>query len=239
MTEDILNGSKDHELKILLEPNYPLLLKFKEICPGTYKHCQTVSSIMEGIATELGLDVTAMKVMGQYHDIGKMLNPKYFIENQTANENPHDNIDPYLSYQLISKHVSDTVLILLNDEKFPRRLIQIISQHHGTTIVRYFFDKSKSSSDDMFRYKCMKPTCVESAVLMICDCVEAKSRTYTTQFNPVDLVNDTINNLMSDNQLDEVVMRLGDLQKIKLALSKELEGTYQKRIDYKKAKEEL
>lgn len=224
----------------VLDSNYPLLKKFREVCPGTFKHCQNVVGLLEGVSIALNLDINFMKIAGQYHDIGKMLNPKYFTENQIDDENPHDKIDPFLSYQVITRHVSDTALILLDDENFPRDLIRIICQHHGTSIVRYFFDKSGGDVEDIFRYKCGKPTCVEAAILMICDQIEARSRSEIQagkgKIDPTNIIEDTINILLSDGQLDDVVMRLGDLQKIKDALAKELEGIFQKRVDYKKAR---
>lgn len=237
----LTNGEKEKErLSHLLDSSYPLLQKFREACPGSYKHSQSLSSMVEMISMSLGLDVTSMKVAATYHDIGKMFNPKYFTENQLDDENPHEKLEPRMSYQIITRHVSDTALILLNDENFPRDLIEIMCQHHGTSVVRYFFDKSKSSVEDNYRYKGKKPQDVQAMILMICDHIEAKSRSavQSGKFDPVSIIDDTINSLMSDGQLDEVVMRLGDLQKIKEALAKDLEGTYQKRVDYSKAKEE-
>jgi putative nucleotidyltransferase with HDIG domain len=198
--------------------------------------------MVEGVAISLDLDVTFMKVASQYHDVGKMFNPKYFTENQLEDENPHEKLDPKMSFQIISRHISDTALILLNDGNFPIDLIKIATQHHGTNIMKYFFDKSGSDVEDHFRYKGEKPKCAESAVLMICDCIEARSRSAIQagkgQMDPTFIIEDTINSLLSDGQLDDVVMRLGDLQKIKGALATELEGTFQKRVDYKKAKED-
>lgn len=237
------NGDEEKNgLKELLETSHPLLQKFRETCPGSYKHSQNLAAMIEGVSISLGLDVTYMRVASFYHDIGKIINPNYFTENQLDDENPHEKLDPNISYQIISRHVSDTAMILLNDEKFPRDLIKIAIQHHGTSIMKYFFKKSGSDIEDHFRYKGIKPTCVESAVLMICDCLEATSRSQVqkrgSDFNPSIVIEDTINGLLSDGQLDEVVMRLGDLQKIKEALAQELQGSYQKRVDYAKAKDE-
>jgi len=225
----------------VLDVNYPLLKKFREMCPGTFKHSQNLVGLLEGIAMSLELDINSIKIMGQYHDIGKMMNPQYFVENQLDDENPHDKLDPIISYQIITRHVSDTALILMSDLNFSREMIRIICQHHGTSIVKYFFDKSNRDVEDIFRYKCEKPTCVESAVLMICDQIEARNRS-ELQANKkkaevVQIIEDTINDLLSDGQLDDVVMRLGDLQKIKESLYKELESTFHKRVDYKKVKE--
>jgi len=228
------------KLNHLLDSSYPLLQKFREACPGSFKHSQALSGMIEGIALELDLNVTFMKICSLYHDIGKMFSPKYFTENQLEDEDPHEKLDPKMSYQIISRHVSDTALILLNDKNFPRELIEIVAQHHGTSVVRYFFDKSGSNVEDNFRYKGEKPKKVESMILMICDCIEARSRSEVQSggFDPKKVIEETINSLLKDSQLDDVIMRLGDLQKIKNALAKELEGTYQKRIDYSKVKNE-
>lgn len=240
-----INGNNTDESSIitkLLDPQYPLLAKFRERAPGTYKHCQALASMVEGIAIELKLDVDFMKVLGLYHDIGKSINPLYFSENQIDDENPHDKLDPKISYQIISRHVSDTALILLSDDNFPRDLIKIATQHHGTSVMKYFFNKSGMEFDDYFRYKSEKPTRIESAILMICDCVEAGTRSQAqlrgAEFDPSIIVEDTLNNLMSDGQLDNVYMRLGDLQKIKDYLVKDLKGTYQKRISFDKEEKE-
>ena len=239
MAEDNINEINEGDLLHLLDATYPLLQKFREACPGTFKHSQALVSMMEGISMALDLDVNFMKIVAQYHDIGKINNPKYFIENQLDEENPHDKLDPYMSYQIISRHVSDGVNILLNNGDFPRRLIEIISQHHGTTIVRYFFAKAGIDIEDIYRYKCTKPKCVEAASLMLADHIEAKSRSYiqSGKFNSADaIIDDTINELLDDGQLDEVYMKLGDLKKIKIALAKELKGSVQKRVDYEEAK---
>jgi len=232
---------KKNDLTHLLDATYPLLQRFRETCPGTFKHSQALVSMMEGISIALDLEVTSMKVVAQYHDIGKINNPRYFTENQLDDESPHDKLDPYMSYQIISRHVADGVTMLLNNPDFPRRLIEIISQHHGTSIVKYFFTKSGSDIEDVYRYKCTKPQCVEAAALMLADHIEAKSRSLIQagKFDSSNVVDDTVNELLDDGQLDEVYMKLGDLKKIKEALIKELEGSYQKRIDYDKAKEEV
>jgi len=247
MTEEnnLSNGVEKEQkdtLNFLLDSSYPLLKKFRENCPGSFKHSQALSAMVEGVSIALGLDVTFMKVAAHYHDVGKMFNPKYFTENQLEDENPHEKLDPLVSFQIISRHISDTCLTLLNDKNFPVEIIRIATQHHGTSVMKYFFERSKNDVEDLFRYKGSRPECVESAVLMICDSIEARSRSEIQagkgQLNPTYIIEDTINCLLSDGQLDDVVMRLGDLQKIKDALATELEGTFQKRVDYKKTSDE-
>jgi hypothetical protein len=225
--------NEDFDLKLLLDSSYPLLKKFRDACPGTFKHSQAVVSMIEGISLALDLDVTNMKIMAQYHDIGKMLNPKYFTENQLDDENFHKDLDPLISYQIITRHVSDTAMLLVDDGNFPKDIIKKMSQHHGTTILKFFYDIANNVEKDAFRYKTSKPSSIESMLLMICDNIEARSRSYIQHgkdFSPSEVIEKAIDSLTSDGQLD--AMTLGDLRKIKEALGKELEGTYQKRISY-------
>lgn len=239
MTEEQPN-TEGSELNFLLDSTYPLLQKFREACPGTFKHSQALMSMMENISIALDLDVTLMKIIGQYHDIGKINNPKFFTENQLEEDvDPHEKLDPYMSYQIISRHVSDSVNILINDVNFPRKIIEIISRHHGTSVIKYFFAKSDTDIEDLYRYKCSKPECIEAAALMLGDHIEAKSRSLMQagKFNPKEVIESTVNSLLNDGQLDSVVMKLGDLKKIKEALGKELEGIYQKRVDYDEIKD--
>lgn len=228
------------KLSELLDTTYPLLEALRNTCPGTHKHSQTVMSMIERVANDLGLDVTFMKVAAMYHDVGKIVFPKCYAENQLEDENLHDDLSPEISYRLITRHVPDTVNILINDENFPREIIEIISQHHGSSVVKYFFEKSKSKNPDDYRYKCSKPKSIESAILMICDHIEATSKSdiQSGKFDPAKVIDLTINSLLNDGQLDEVTMKLGDLKVIKDALAKELEGMYQKRVDYDKANKE-
>lgn len=240
MTEEMNSGEEkgqQDELKKLLDSTEPLLLKFRDLCPGTYKHSQSLVAMIENVATALDLDVVKMKIAAQYHDIGKMLNPKYFAENQLEEEDPHEKLSPLVSYQIITRHVSDSAMILANDNRFPREIIQIISQHHGQSVLKYFFSKAETDVDDAFRYRTPKPKCAESAILMICDCVEATSRSLVQggKLNVNEVIEKTMTSLQDDGQLDDVVMRLGDLRTVKETLIKELEGTYQKRPDYDEA----
>lgn len=239
-----LNGEKEkekNELSKYLDPDFPLLKEFRTKCPGTFKHSQTVSSMVEGVCLALELDVTYMKVMAIYHDIGKMFHPEYYTENQMEEDNVHDKLDPYISFLIISRHVSDTSLIL-TIEGFPQELIRLACQHHGSGVVRYFFDKSKSELEDRYRYNGETPKSIEAMVLMLCDHLEARSRSMMQHdkesFDPTDAVLKVWEELESDRQTADVVMKLGDVATLKEALAKELGAMYQKRVDYKKAKEE-
>lgn len=228
-----MNKDKD-EFKKYLEPDFPLLEQFREMAPGSFKHSQNVSNMCELIAMDLNLDVDRIKVAGLYHDIGKMFNPLIFSENQEE-ENPHDKLDAQMSYQLISRHVSDSVLILMNND-FPIEVIKIIAQHHGNTVLRYFFDKAKSKIEANFRYKCKHPESDEAAILMIVDSVEATARSLSSNGrmdepdNRKNLVDNTVNRLVDDDQLDNV--KMGVLKVIRKVLYKELDSMYHRRVSY-------
>jgi putative nucleotidyltransferase with HDIG domain len=224
-----------YDLKQFLDANYPLMETFRKVAPGTFAHSNNVASLCETIALELNLDADVMNVVGKYHDIGKMNFPEAFSENQNG-KNIHDGLDPLISYQIITRHVGDTAVILLNEPCFPRELIEIITQHHGNTVLRFFYNKSGIDIDDIFRYRCKKPETLEAAVLMICDSVEATARSLasngkmeTTEDRRA-VVNNTINRLMDDDQLDDV--KVGDLKKIRKVLYKDLENRYHKRELY-------
>lgn len=226
------------EIKDLLDPKNPLLEKFREITPGTFSHCQKVSLLCESIALELDLNVDLMKACALYHDIGKMNAPDMFSENQTGEDNIHDGLDPSISYQIITRHVADSVVKLLQLDGFEEKdeLMKIISQHHGNTILIDFFNKSKSKVEDAFRYKTLPPQSVEAAVLMICDSVEATSRALDNKGklkkkeDRRSVINKTVDRLTQDYQLDDI--RVGDLRTIKNILYKEMENIYHKRVDY-------
>lgn len=234
---DIENQVEEKDIYAeLLDPTYPLLQEFRKKCPGTYKHSQMLSSIIENIAIELELNINKMKLVAFYHDIGKMFNPNYFTENQEG-QNPHDDIEPEMSFNIITRHVSDSVMILLNIPDFPRDVIEIISRHHGTSLLKFFYKKAGDEPDIewKYRYKSSRPQSVEDTILMITDCVEATSKSYNQSGKLNDLtscVDSIIQGLLDDGQLDDVTMKMGNLKIIKRVLVDELKGVFQKRTNY-------
>lgn len=234
-SSNVVTSMQETELTELLDSAYPLAKWFKTKCPGTFKHSQAVASMVEAVSTDLGLDIPFMKVCATYHDIGKCVNPTMFSENQLDNENPHDALDPWISTQIITRHVADSVNILLGDQNFPRNLIEVISQHHGNDVATYFYARAGKDADpDDFRYACSKPKSIEAAVLLICDRVEATSRSMVQSghFDPALVLEQAINGVLDTGQLDEVNTKLGNLKRIREALARELEGVYQKRVSY-------
>ena len=221
-------------LKRYLDTDYPLLDKLKSTAPGTYRHSQNVADLSEAVASDLGLDTTLMKVCAMYHDIGKMFNPNFFTENQGSDGNLHDDLDPYISYQLITRHVADSVMILMTETDMPREVMEIISEHHGDTILKSLYNKTDKNNPDAFRYKCPKPSGEYSSILMIVDSVEATARSIsdklTTPESKTKVVRDTIDRLREDKQLDE--MKVGTLRRVQQRLIRELDGIYHTRLDY-------
>lgn len=224
-------------LKELTDNNSPLMEAFKDKSPGTYRHCQSVASLIEPIASELDLDTEMMVAAAKLHDIGKSANPEWFTENQNA-DNPHDDAEPTYSYCVISRHISDGVLKLIQYPEIPREVVIWISEHHGDTVIRSIYAKAKekyngSTSIEAYRYKCRKPSCVESAVLMICDVIEATLKSLYNNDKLDDVkgtVDKMIDSLVEDEQLDQ--LKVGDIRIIKKVLVREAGSIYHKRIDY-------
>jgi len=227
----------------VLDSNYPLMTTLREKAPGTYAHGKNVAALLEALGSELDLDVPKLKIAGYYHDIGKVVDPKYFSENQTDDEDIHKDLTPRLSYKTIISHVADTTCILINDENIPVSVVRWCSQHHGTTVLKYFFVKSKNKNADTYRYPTKIPSTLEAGLLMLCDCLEAKCRSLYQSDKLVNIeetVDSTLNDLMADQQLDDIELpKLSYLRRMKMVLYRELGSMYKpKRVDYDKAHEE-
>ena len=237
MTNELLESVN---LRDFLDPKYHILEKFRELAPGSDKHCQNVMALCESVAMDLGMSSDVIKVAARYHDIGKMNNPEAYSENQNGS-NIHDNLDPMISYQLITRHVGDSILYLLQIENMPKKVLEIISQHHGNTILRFFYDKSGAKIENIYRYKCEQPTSLEAAILMICDVIEATARSLSINGqldktpDRTSVVNKSIQRLMDDGQLDN--MKVGELKVVKKTLTREMESIYHKRVVYGDEKE--
>ena len=224
--------SIDIEIKKLIDNESDLMVRFKEIAPGTFRHCESVASLVDAVCSELDyVNRDDLYVAAKLHDIGKILNPYYFCENQTKDKNIHNDLDRDDSYQFISRHVSDSLLILLQYNEINRKILEYISQHHGNSPIRSI---CKSSSDfEKYRYNAFPPQTVEACILMICDVVEAATRAFFTKGklkNIKKTVIDLIDTLVEDKQLD--YLRIGELRIIRRVLISELGNLYHKRIEY-------
>lgn len=218
--------------------NEPLLRRLTLEAPGTYQHSMMVANLAEQAARAIGADSLLCRVGAYYHDIGKMKRPRFFIENQMGLENPHDKLAPSLSTRIIHSHVKDGIE-MAKAAKLPDVLIDFIAQHHGTALVGYFYHQACARSsepvfEEDFRYPGPKPQSRETAVLMLCDGLEAAARTLSapTPEKLAELVNKMVKHNLDDGQLDESGLSLRDIKIVKDTLSKALQGIYHARIEY-------
>ncbi|HON59237.1 MAG TPA: HDIG domain-containing protein [Smithella sp.] len=239
--ESLFGFITDIKLLELANLNQPLFQKMIIEAPGTYHHSIIVSSLVEAAAEAIGANALLAKVSAYYHDIGKLNKPLYFIENQTSSENKHDKLSPKMSSLIIISHVKDGCEIAAK-AKLGRPIINIIRQHHGTSLVSYFYDKAKKDKDESirslpetdFRYPGPKPQTKEAGLVMLGDVVEASSRTLThpTPARIRSLVRERIEAIYMDGQLDECELTLSNLNTIAEAFIKILTGIFHHRVDY-------
>ncbi len=230
------------DVKDFIDSSSKLMERFKEVAPGTYRHCLNIASLVEPISKELELDTDSLMVAATLHDIGKCCNPEFFIENQADDKNPHNELDPPISYQYISRHLADSVL-KLSQIGVPSKIIKIVSEHHGDSVIRPIYLKAKekyngNTIEDHYRYKSGKPSSIESCTLMICDVVESACRALSGNDklgNVKETVERLLNSMVDDEQLD--VLTIGHTRIIKKILVKEIEDMFHKRLDYELEKE--
>lgn len=217
----------------------PILRRLMLEAPGTYHHSYIVGSLAEAAASEIGANPLIAKVSGYYHDIGKLKNPLYFIENQRDGKNIHNKLAPSMSCLILTSHVKNGVEIA-REKKLGQQITEAITQHHGTTLISFFHEKAKKLQKDQvvniddFRYPGPKPQTRETALVMLADVVEAAARTLEqpTPSRIQGLVQQLINKLFSDHQLDECPLTLKDLNNIAKSFNKILNGIYHHRIEY-------
>ncbi|MBS3758247.1 MAG: HDIG domain-containing protein [Desulfobacterales bacterium] len=239
MMEMAFGYTTDSTLLELSNLDKPLLRRLMLEAPGTYHHSVIVGSMVEAAATEIGANPVLAKVCGYYHDIGKLKNPAYFIENQKNGKNIHNKLAPSMSCLILISHIKNGVE-LAREKKLGQEIIDAIKQHHGTTLITYFYEKARkqrrddSINIDNFRYPGPKPQTRETALVMLADVVEAAARSleHPTPSRIQGLVQQLINKLFSDNQLDECPLTLTDLHKIARSFNKILNGIYHHRVEY-------
>ncbi len=241
--ESAFEFSTDLKLLDLASMNHPIIREMMVKAPGTYHHSMVVGSMCEAAAREVGADALMNKVMGYFHDIGKLEHPTYFIENQRQGENPHDHISPNLSKTIIMAHVKDGVEMAIK-AKLGQEIIDGIKQHHGTTLVSYFYNRAKKLAEnpddvkeEQFRYAGPKPQFKESAILMLADSIEAAARSMEDPNPPKlgHLVENMIEKKIMDSQLDECDLNFVELTMIKKSFYRTILGVYHHRVDYKEA----
>ena len=239
LAEMAFGYTTDISLLELASLDRPILRKLMIEAPGTYHHSVIVGSLVEAAASEIGANPLLAKVCGYYHDIGKLKKPLYYIENQEGGLNKHDKLAPSMSSLILISHIKYGVEIA-KENKLGQIIIDSIRQHHGTSIIQYFYEKARqqrgedSVNIDDFRYSGPKPQTRESGLVMLADVVEAASRTLDdpTPSRIQGLVKNLFNNILSDGQLDECELTLKDLHKIARSFDKILNGVHHHRIEY-------
>jgi len=239
------------QLLELAHPNQPLLARLAREAPGTYHHSLVVSNLAEAAAEVVGGDPLLTRVAVLYHDIGKVVRPSFFVENQANRSNIHDTLDPRTSVQLIKEHLSDGVR-LARKARLPRPIVDVIQQHHGTSLIRYFYSKALASGQPVdeaeFRYPGPKPQTKEAGVILLADSVEATVRSAAQSgklyedggvSGPAraggkleEIVDRVIRERLEDGQLDECDLTLRQIGEIRRVFLSILEGIYHPRIEY-------
>ena len=222
---------------------HPLLQELVRRAPGTYNHSINVASIAEAAAESIGAKGLLVRVGAYFHDIGKMLKPGYFVENQGREHNRHESLLPAMSTLIIIAHIKDGA-DLARQHHLPEPIIDFIQQHHGTTLVEYFYRRASEQSEanpdggeveeSAFRYPGPKPQTKEAAVLMLADAVESASRALVepTPARIEGLVHDIAMKRLLDGQFDESGMTLQELATVEDSLAKSLTAVYHGRVKY-------
>ncbi|MCS7463464.1 HDIG domain-containing protein [Paenibacillus doosanensis] len=227
----------------LSNPNHPLLRKLLTETPGTYHHSVMVGNLAEAAAESIGANGLLCRVGAYYHDIGKTKRPNYFIENQSNIENPHDKMDPALSKSIIVAHARDGVE-MLSEHHIPKPIRDIAEQHHGTTLLQFFYHKAKKIAEAEndpkpveeadFRYPGPKAQSKEAAIVGIADCVEAAVRSLRSPtLEQIDsMVRKIIKSRLDDGQFNECDLTIKELDQIAKILNETLLGIFHSRIEY-------
>jgi putative nucleotidyltransferase with HDIG domain len=234
----------DISLLELSDANHPLLKELVQRAPGTYNHSINVASISEAAAEAIGANGLLCRVGAYFHDVGKLRKPEYFIENQAGGENKHDDLTPTMSTLVIVAHVKDGVEIA-RQHRLPSRIIDLIEQHHGNTMVEYFYnralknaeqDEDKTAAIDKadFRYPGPRPQTTEAAVMMLADTVESASRALRepTPARIENLVTEITRKKLEDGQFDHCKITIEQLNTIRQSLIKSLNAMYHARVKY-------
>ena len=238
--ESLFNVTTDITLLELSDLNRPLLRELAIRAPGTYTHSLIMANLSEAAAQRIDASPLLARVGCYYHDIGKMLKPEYFTENQglRGGRNPHDHLTPTMSALIIDSHVKDGIE-LGEESGLPKALIDLVPQHHGTTVIEYFYNRAielgvENVRRDDFRYDGPKPQTKEAGILMLADSVESAARTLTerTPNRVRQLVRRIVQQKFTGGELDECPLTLRDLHGIEESFIPVLMGTLHGRLEY-------
>lgn len=244
LLEKIFKVTSDLSYLELLDTNHPLLRELARVAPGTFQHSLQVANLAEAAAVEIQANTLLIHVGALYHDIGKMKNPMYFVENNRDGENPHAKLSSLGSAEIIIEHVHHGVE-LAQKNGLPREVIDFIESHHGTTKVEFFYrthlaeNPSNSTEQGRFTYKGPKPQSKETAILMLADSIEAASRSlkkYSVE-SLENLVNRIIDYKIQEQQFNSCPLTFSDISRIKMVFLNQLKSIYHHRIEYPKENE--
>lgn len=243
LIESTFNYKTDIKLLELASLDQPILQELMVRAPGTYHHSVIISNMVEAAAHEVEANPLLAKVAAYYHDIGKIKKPLYFVENQTGRENKHEKLAPSMSALILISHIKDGIEIA-KKHKLGQEIMDVIQQHHGTSLISYFYEKAKEQAEKSekarpvneadFRYPGPKPQTKEAGLVMLADSVEAACRSLSepTPARIKGVVQSIINKIFTDGQLDECELTLKDLNKIAKSFNKTLSGIFHHRIEY-------
>jgi putative nucleotidyltransferase with HDIG domain len=229
----------DQTLLEWADPNRPLLKRLSMEAPGTYAHTINVANLADSACTAIGANGLLCRVGLYYHDVGKMLNPQYYVENQIEGRNPHDRLDPDVSAAIVKEHVTEG-LRLAREAKVPEAVAAFIPQHHGTQRIGFFFDRARELygeeelDPEEFTYPGPKPQSRETAVAMLADSVESAARALQepTPDRLRDLIRSIVEAKMRDGQLDQSPITLREIGVVEDQFVKMLSSLYHQRMDY-------
>ena len=232
---DITSPFQLHELS---RPSHPLIQQMLMQAPGTYHHSLMLANLAEQAAERISADSLLTRVGAYYHDVGKIMHPYFFIENQAERTNVHDQLDPLTSSRILQNHVTDG-LELARKYRLPTRIRAFIAEHHGTTKTGYQYAKAMQASSEPvdaapYRYPGPRPGSKETALVMLADGCEAvmRARKPSTMEDIDALVRKVISERIADHQLDETGLTLQDLEVIRQSFVDTLRGAYHPRIEY-------
>src|SRR3989441_9125441 len=238
VAESVTHITTDFTLLELSDPSRPLLRRLSVEAPGTYAHSVAMANLVEAACNRIGANGLLGRVGCYYHDIGKVKNPQYFVENQTRGNNPHDRLKAYQSAEIIRAHVTDG-LMLAREAALPEVVAAFIPEHHGTMEITYFLDRAKKSGDGRspnpsdFEYPGPKPRSKETAITMLADSVEAALRVLEdlTPQKIEEVIDHIVRTKLNAGQLDEAPMTLQQIEQVKQEFVRIISGMYHNRID--------
>ncbi len=240
--EDYFEILTTMKLLELSDFSHTLLRQLLMKAPGTFHHSIMVGALAEGAAESIGANATFARIASYYHDIGKMKRPEFFVENQRNGVNPHNKIKPSLSALILTSHTKDGY-IMGKENKLPKEILDVILEHHGTTLTQYFYYKALENGEEVvesnFRYSGPKPRTKESGIILLADTVEAATRTLENKSKEgiENFIRYLVKSKMDDKQLSDSDLTLGEIEKVVQSFINTLQGVYHERIKYPKMDE--